>query len=793
MKITRRDFIKFAVGGVAGIHVTPLPWKLTDDIAIWTQNWPWVPVPERGEFKERHGICSLCPGGCGIRLRMVESRGVKIEGRDGYPINKGGICPIGMGGLQLLYNKDMRFTEPMKRVGPRGEGVFMEISWDEALEILVKRLSQLRSEGRANEVGVVDGLPYDSTSSVLLRRFVRAFGTQKYFRILDQDGVDCLVNYLVHGYYNPMGFDLENSDLVLSFNAGLLEGWGSAGRVLGLWGEWKEKGSKNKVKVIYVGSRSSNTASKCDKWVAIRPGTEAALALGIAHVIVKMGRYNSEFVNEKVFGLGDWIDGSGNAHKGLKALLAAEYTPDRVAHIAGVKVEDITALAKELLGAKAPVVIWGRGKGTLPMSVYETWAIHTLNVLLGRINRPGGVIVSLGLPFAKLPEPIMDEVAKASLDKQGEGPLGGPSLYSTLAEIAKSERPLVDTLLVVQANPVQTLPSANLVERAIRKIPFIVSFSPFRDDTAFYADLILPDHVYLEKLQEVPNPRGVAYPAYCVSMPIIRPLYNTKDVGDTIILLAKKMGGSLKDSFDFKSLEEVIKTRAAGLIASGKGSVNISKAAPWDWKNTEFKPSTDKKDLDKLFESNLWYVPISAAAVEDKFNTESGKIELYSQRLKALPQFREKKDELFLPHFPVEEDGGGAIVLEPYEMVNWSSSWVPSPPYLTKTITSEQLLRWDLFGQLNPNTARELGLKKGDLVRVISVQGEILLRIELYEGAMPGVLYVPMGFGHIGYDEFLKGKGANVNRVIAAKADPIGGYPLGYTAKINLLRVTERG
>ncbi|RLB22334.1 MAG: molybdopterin oxidoreductase, partial [Deltaproteobacteria bacterium] len=124
MGMTRRDFVKLVVGGVAGLHVTPLPWKLTDDIAIWTQNWPWVPVPSEGAFSEEKSVCTLCPGGCGIKVRKVDNRAIKIEGRTDFPINPGGICPVGMGGLQLLYDKDLRFTSPMKRVGPRGSGDF---------------------------------------------------------------------------------------------------------------------------------------------------------------------------------------------------------------------------------------------------------------------------------------------------------------------------------------------------------------------------------------------------------------------------------------------------------------------------------------------------------------------------------------------------------------------------------------------------------------------------------------------------------------------------------------------
>jgi anaerobic selenocysteine-containing dehydrogenase len=103
IEFNRRNFVKLMVGGAAGIHLTPLPWKLMDDIAIWTQNWPWVPVPPVGEFSHERSVCRLCPGACGIEVRKVDNRPVKIEGRTDYPVNPGGICPLGAGGLQPLH------------------------------------------------------------------------------------------------------------------------------------------------------------------------------------------------------------------------------------------------------------------------------------------------------------------------------------------------------------------------------------------------------------------------------------------------------------------------------------------------------------------------------------------------------------------------------------------------------------------------------------------------------------------------------------------------------------------
>jgi menaquinone reductase, molybdopterin-binding-like subunit len=242
MELNRRNFIKFVVGGVAGVHVTPLPWKLTDDIAIWTQNWPWVPVPPEGAFTHVNSVCLLCPGGCGIEVRKVDQRAVKIEGRTDYPVNPGGICPIGMGGLQLLYNEDIRFTGPMKRVGPRGAGKFADISWEEAFEILAGKISDLRGEGKPEAAAAIDGNPKYSTLSHLIQRFLLAVGSPNYVRIPSAEDTYETMSVLMQGNRSAMGFDLENADFVLSFGAGLIEGWGSPGRMIHAWGLSKEGG-----------------------------------------------------------------------------------------------------------------------------------------------------------------------------------------------------------------------------------------------------------------------------------------------------------------------------------------------------------------------------------------------------------------------------------------------------------------------------------------------------------------------------------------------------------------------
>jgi menaquinone reductase, molybdopterin-binding-like subunit len=146
MKLSRRCFLSFAIGGAAGTALSPLPWKLTDDISIWSQNWPWTPVPQRGEATYVNSTCTLCPGGCGISIRKVGARAVKIEGIQGHPINDGGICMLGLSGLQLLYGPT-RVKAPLKRSGERGEGRWQTISWQQAIKEVAAKLGEIRNQG----------------------------------------------------------------------------------------------------------------------------------------------------------------------------------------------------------------------------------------------------------------------------------------------------------------------------------------------------------------------------------------------------------------------------------------------------------------------------------------------------------------------------------------------------------------------------------------------------------------------------------------------------------------------
>lgn len=822
MEINRRHFIATIVGGAAGMQITPLPWKLTDDIAIWTQNWPWVPIPPTGEFTHVKSVCNLCPGGCGIEVRKVESRAVKIEGRTDYPVNPGGICPLGMGGLQLLYDESIRYTGPMKRVGPRGTGEFMNISWDEAINTLAGRMSTLRKKGRPEALACVDGNPKRSTISLLIERLLNATGSPNYVRIPSVEDTYEISNALMQGTEGPMAYDLENSDFILSFGSGLLEGWGSPGRVINAWGLWREDPQKRKTKIVQIESRASNTASKADQWITARPGTETALALAIAHVIIKERLYDVEFVDRYSFGFDDWTSADGKKHAGFKTVVLKKYSPDKIAPVTGLEPKDIVSLARDFIGAKAPIAVSGKGKGMLSGSLYEFMAIHSLNALAGNINRPGGVLVHDPLPLSPLPDMELDAVAKEGIKKPRldlAGTMKFPfskSLINNLTEaIIKSPKSLVDTLLVFSANPAYTQPDGGRFKKALEKIPFIVSFSPFQDETSYMADLILPDHTYLEKMDDIVWPTGLQYPLYGLSKPVVEPVYNTRNTGDTIIQLAKLIGQKVGTAFPWKSYEEVLKARAKGLSDSGAGLVAYNGQDPvWKLQKEGRNFSPDYKSFKdmwgKLKTGGLWYGPMHTYENWDGlFRTPTGKFEFSSTQIELAVNYyayRTSKetalknmgiaargDEVFMPHCEaVKSDVDRStypLLMVPYEMINLAGGWAPNPPFAYKTLFDNQLKGNESFAEINPKTAAEFKLKGGDRVIIKSPAGEIQVCVNLFEGAMPGMVFLPLGFGHTAYDEFIRGKGVNPNDIIDGGKDPLSGYPVWWNTPVKLIKV----
>ncbi|MBI5896386.1 MAG: molybdopterin-dependent oxidoreductase [Desulfobacterales bacterium] len=217
---------------------------------------------------------------------------VKIEGQEGNAYNNGGgICLLGLSGLQLLYGPT-RVQGPLKRIEENGSVRFQPISWREAIDEVVAKMGDLRSQGKPQSIACLSGRDV-GTVPQLLKRLLNVYGSPNFVCMPSVDDAYASALQLTQGIEGFVGLDVEHTDFILSFGSALLDGYGSPPRMMQAVGRLKAQQGT----LVQIDSRLSNTAAKADTWLALKPGTEAALALGMAHVIISQGRYNADFVN----------------------------------------------------------------------------------------------------------------------------------------------------------------------------------------------------------------------------------------------------------------------------------------------------------------------------------------------------------------------------------------------------------------------------------------------------------------------------------------------------------------
>ncbi len=714
MKVDRRSFLGLGLGAAAGVAVTPATWKLMDDSSIWTQNWPWTPVPPAGEATYDNTVCTLCPGNCGLMVRKIDGRPVKIEGRKDYPVNAGGVCLHGISAIQYLYDPS-RIKTPLKREND----AFVEITWDEALNMVAERLSEIRASGSADRIACVTDQA-KGTLAGLFARFLKAFGSNNAYAMDTMEKTWEATLEKIHGKRSSAGFDLENSDFVLSFGAGILEGWGSPVKNFRINSSRKERGAT----LVQVEPRLSNTAANADVWIAAKPGTEADLAFGMAAVIIKENLFNTAFVTPAGTGLQE-----------LAAVLAKEYGPEAVEQTTGIKAAKIIEIARDFARSSAPIAIAGRGRGMSAGSVREFSAVHLLNCIVGNINTKGGVWTLAAQDYEKWPDVELDDLATAALEQAPLDPAG--SMAGLFATAGREKT--VEALLIHQANPCFALDDARAVTEAVRKIPFVVSFSSVMDETTREADVILPGHMLLERLEDRPSGAGVTQRVTGLSRPVIEPVFNTRNPGDVLLALAQKMEGTIGASFPWESYEECLEAVTGDLWA--------------DLSDQGYAAETDTP-------------PKGAVKVDFSFIVKS--------------------------RTPVEMEGDAKafpLVLVPVDNVRISAGSLISSPFAVKTVADTVLKGKDLLVEINPETARANKLSHGDLAVIETPKGKATVRVNLFEGIMPGVVAMAKGLGHVlDSNKYVGGKGVNINELMGPVVDPVSGLDAAWGIRASISR-----
>lgn len=340
MKPTRRDLLVAGGGALTGLLFTPVPWKVMDDVAIWTQNWPWIPQPARAPISITHSSCTLCPNGCGLRVRMAAGWAVGLTGMPSHPVSRGALCPLAFGAHQLNWHPSR-----LRQVAHKGA----PSSWD-AAEAAFRRAT---GEGT---VVLIDGRGGRAASTVM-ETFARSHNGRYVVARGAQERALSAYEAWSGAAPSSLGYDLDNARTVVSFGAPMLDGWGAPGRFTRLWAERAAGQSDPALRLIQIEAAPSRTTAGAWRWIRVRPGSEGALAAGLARVLLE---------DRLVASLGP-----------VPSLSLAE-----AAGRAGLVAPQIRELARTLV-QRSPVVA---------VAADHNPSVAALNVILGVVGAKGGIV-----------------------------------------------------------------------------------------------------------------------------------------------------------------------------------------------------------------------------------------------------------------------------------------------------------------------------------------------------------------------------------------------------------------
>ena len=545
MDLTRRDFLRVAgATSVAGVLfagcaiperelIKQSPHDLPEDLA-------------QGLEDVYATACGACMEGHGIVVRVAEGRAKKIEGNPDHPLNRGGLFPGCLAGVQALYHPD-RFTGPMD-----GDS---STSWNDGLA----RLNSLVSSTDASRTVLITQ-PNRGHLGVVVKNLVDGTGMQHLqLEPLETTVIRQAVKDVFGQDRLPL-FDIANAGSVLSIGADFLESWLAPIHYSRAFGHFLRGEGRTRGTLTHASSRYSMTAANADTWLPIAPGQEGMLALSIAYVLVHEGLANEAAANAMTGGQGE-------------AALAA-YSPASIAGRLGatpgvIDEAKITELARNLASHGPAVVLVGGSSIAQPNGLFNAQAGLMLNGLLGNVGQSGGVIFN----------------PPASLDELNDIPV--PASYADWRSLRDSlNNGGIDLVLVDGANPVHALAALDFGD-ALGRAGNIVSFSSVPNDTTALASLILPDQHYLESWGTASADPGPGFEVLTVQQPVTAPLldenrdpiYDSRSFGDVLISLSQSLGVRRRIQGD--SMEEVVLNALNRLnnANSGRGSVQGSTLA----------------------------------------------------------------------------------------------------------------------------------------------------------------------------------------------------------------------
>ncbi len=687
-----------------------------------TKNW----IQEENGTKIIRSTARTGPGchqGCGVLLHVKDGRLIKVEGNPEFPFSRGRLCPRCLALPEVVYHPD-RLTAPLKRMGKRGEDKWKEISWDEALDTIAEKLKGYKAEYGAESVLFCTGTQRDIGS--YLNRLATSFGSPHTLTFGPLLGHACYLPRLATSLavmgsfavadcsqYFPDRFEnpqWKRPECIVVWGASVTEAGSD-----GFMGHWITECMKRGTELIVIDPRRTWIASRARIWLKIRPGTDAALALGFINILIGEKLYDEPFVTK-------WTHGFEDLKK-----RAEEYTPERVSEITWIPKEQIIAAARMYAASKPAAVHWGVGFDQTKECVPAAHAALSLWALTGNIDVPGGNIFTgrnfdfnafYRWPDIRLPEEQREKacgIKDYPMLRMMNHYMGDAVLDQMI-----SGKPYPMKAAWIEGTNTFVCGSGNSKRtyEAFKKMEFVTVVDLFMTPTAMaFADIILPAATYPER-DGIAVMDGHNYLAAINKA--IEPIGRCKP--DTEILL--EMGKRLAPEYwPWNNVREMFD---AMLAHTGKSFESLREEdAAYD----EFVYQKHEKGLLR---------PDGRPG----FNTPSGKIELYSKNfeqwnLDPLPYFEE----------PPESPVSTPEIAEKYPYVlTTGGRTIAFFASEQRQIPSLRKLNPDPLVEIHPETAARHGINDGDWVYIENAYGRCTQRAKITTGIDPQVVHAQHGW-----------------------------------------------
>jgi len=552
--------------------------------------------------------CNLCFWKCGAIAYVKNGKVWKVEGNPKDPLSNGRLCPRGSGGPGAVNDPD-RLQAPLIRTSVRGKDQWKVVTWDEAFNYIADKMNKIKAEyGPESVAGLIHGI-----GGSFLKHFLRAYGTK---HLIAPSFAQCRgpreVGFeLTNGNFigSPERTDIENSKCMALIGSHLGENMHNT--QVQEFSKAIDKG----ISLIVVDPRFSIAAGKAKYYLPIKPGTDMALLLAWANVMIKENLYDKEFIEKHAFGFEQF------------AAEVAQYTPEWAYIETGIEPSLIYETARELAKNKpASFIHPGRHATWYGDDTQRIRLIALVNSLLGNWNHKGAFFEPVKMSIPKYDYPAYPEVERERADNPHEKyPWGGEAegLTTGIREATISGKPYpIKGWWVYATNLMQSLPNREETIKAINNLDLMVVIDVLPNEITGYADVVLPESVYLERHDEL-NAPSFKVPFVALRQPAVEPPHDQKPSWWMMKKLADKM--NLGHYFPWKNAEEYLKAR-------------IDKAG------LSFEQL--KKDGVILGEEKPIYVE---DGVEQYFYTPSGKVEFYSMQLEEkgfdpIPKYKKPKD-----------------------------------------------------------------------------------------------------------------------------------------------------